>query len=154
MIKVKEGDKAPDFVIDDSEGNKVKLSDFRGKKVVVYFYPKDDTPGCTKEACDFRDNLKKFKAMNAEVLGVSNDNQDSHKKFADKYNIPFTLLCDTDKKVSEAYGVYEEKEKFGRKYWGITRSTFVIGEDGRIKKIFYKVNPEQHIEEALHAVQK
>src|SRR3989338_10894692 len=147
MINLKEGDKAPDFELDDESGNKVKLSDLRGKKVVLYFYPKDDTPGCTKEACDFRDNLKKLKAMNAEVLGVSNDDGNSHKKFAEKYHIPFVLLCDTGKETSKEYGVYEEKEKFGNKYWGITRSTFVIDEEGRIKNIFYRVNPEQHIEE-------
>ena len=151
MINLKEGDKAPDFELEDWEGNKTRLSDFRGKKVVLYFYPKDDTPGCTKEACDFRDSLKKLKTMNVKVLGVSNDDKESHKKFAEKYHLNFRLLADVDKKASQAYGVYEEKEKFGNKYWGITRSTFIIDEQGTIKKIFYKVNPEQHIEEVLHA---
>ncbi|MBI4452985.1 thioredoxin-dependent thiol peroxidase [Candidatus Woesearchaeota archaeon] len=154
MITLKEGDKAPDFELEDGEGKSTRLSGFKGKKVILYFYPKDDTPGCTKEACDFRDNLRKLKVMNVEVLGVSNDDSDSHKKFAEKYHLPFALLCDTDKAVSKVYGVYGEKEKFGKKYFGITRSTFVIDENGRLKKIFYKVNPEQHIEEVLHAVQK
>ena len=146
MINIKVGDNAPDFVLENSEGNKARLSDFKGKKVVLYFYPKDDTPGCTKEACDFRDSLKRLKSMNVEVLGVSNDDIESHKKFAEKYHLNFRLLADVDKKASQAYGVYEEKEKFGNKYWGITRSTFLIDEEGSIKKIFYKVNPEQHIE--------
>ena len=152
VINIKVGDNAPDFVLENSEGNKARLSDFKGKKVVLYFYPKDDTPGCTKEACDFRDSLKRLKSMNVEVLGVSNDDIESHKKFAEKYHLNFRLLADVDKKASQAYGVYEEKEKFGNKYWGITRSTFLIDEEGSIKKIFYKVNPEQHIEEVLHAV--
>lgn len=152
VITLKVGDKAPDFELEDGEGNKAKLADFKGRKVVLYFYPKDGTPGCTTEACNFRDSLKRLKSMNVEVLGVSNDDIESHKKFAEKYHLNFRLLADTDKKVSGAYGVYEEKEKFGNKYWGITRSTFVIDEEGSIKKIFYKVNPEQHIEEVLHAV--
>ena len=152
MITLKIGDKAPDFDLEDGEGNNVKLSDFRGKKVVLYFYPKDDTPGCTKEACDFRDNINRLDRSNTEVLGVSNDDAESHNKFKSKYRLNFRLLADTDKNVSGAYGVYEEKEKFGNRYWGITRSTFVIDEEGRIKNIFYKVNPEQHIEEILHAV--
>ena len=152
MINLKEGDKAPGFELEDGEGNKVRLEDFKGKKIVLYFYPKDDTPGCTKEACNFRDSLKRLKSMNAEVLGVSNDDKDSHKKFSEKYHLNFRLLADVDKKASQAYGVYEEKEKFGNKYWGITRSTFVIDEKGDIKKIFYKVDPEMHAEEILHAV--
>ncbi len=152
MITLKEGDKAPHFVLEDGEGNKVKLSDFKGKKVVLYFYPRDDTPGCTTEACNFRDNIEKLKRSNAEVLGVSNDDPESHTKFKNKYHLNFRLLSDTDKKVSDAYGVYEEKEKFGNKYWGITRSTFVIDEKGYIKKIFYRVNPEAHIEDILYAV--
>jgi len=152
MINLKEGDKAPDFELEDGEGKKARLSDFKGRKVVLYFYPKDDTPGCTIEACNFRDSLKRLKSMNAEVLGVSNDDIDSHKKFSGKYHLNFRLLADVDKKVSQAYGVYEEKEKFGNKYWGITRSTFVIDEDGKIKRIFYRVDPEKHVEEIMHAV--
>lgn len=152
MITLKEGDKAPDFELEDGDGNKARLLDFKGKKVVLYFYPKDDTPGCTKEACDFRDNLEKLKRSNVEVLGVSNDDSESHAKFKNKYHLNFRLLADVDKKVSQAYRIYEEKEKFGKKYWGITRSTFVIDENGRIKKTFYRVDPEMHIEEVLHAV--
>ena len=154
VITLKAGDKAPDFELEDDGGNKLKLSDFKGKKIVLYFYPKDDTPGCTKEACDFRDNMNRLDRSNVEVLGVSNDNPESHTKFKSKYHLNFRLLADTDKNVSGAYGVYEEKEKFGNRYWGITRSTFVIDAEGRVKRIFYKVNPEQHIEEVLHAVQK
>lgn len=154
IITLKEGDKAPDFELADQNGNNTELSAFKGKKVVLYFYPRDDTPGCTKEACDFRDNVKKLKSMNVEVIGISNDDMESHKRFAEKYHLPFALLCDTQKAVSKEYGVYEEKEKFGKKYWGITRSTFVIDKNGNIKKIFYKVDPEQHIEEVLHSVKE
>lgn len=154
MITLEVCEEAPGFELKDQNGKLVKLSDFKGKRIVLYFYPKDDTPGCTKEACDFRDNLRRLKSLNVEVLGISNDNQESHKKFAEKYKLPFILLCDTEKFVSKQYGVYEEKEKFGNRYWSITRSTFVIDENGKIKKIFYRVNPEEHIEEVLHAVQK
>ena len=149
MITLKVGDKAPDFELGDQNGNKVRLSSFKGKKVILYFYPKDDTPGCTKEACDFRDNIKKLQTNGVVVLGVSNDNLESHKKFSSKYNLNFPILSDVDKKVSKKYGVYEEKEKFGHKYMGITRSTFVIDENGRIEKVYYKVNPEEHINEIL-----
>ncbi len=152
MITLKIGDKAPDFNLKDQNGNYVKLSGLKGKKVVLYFYPKDDTPGCTKEACDLRDNLNNLKRMNVEVVGISNDDEASHKKFAEKYDLPFRLLCDTDKQVSKAYGVYELKEKFGKQYYGITRSTFIIDKDGRIESIFYKVNPEGHIGEIMKAV--
>lgn len=147
MISLKVGDKAPEFKLADGSGNQVKLSGFKGKKVVLYFYPKDDTPGCTKEACNFRDNLGALKKLNVEVLGVSNDDSGSHKKFAEKYNLPFSLLADVDKKVSKYYGVYGEKSFMGRIYMGITRSTFLIDEKGKIQKIFYKVNPENHIDE-------
>ena len=154
MITLKEGNKAPDFELKDQNENKVKLSSFKGKKVVLYFYPKDDTPGCTKEACDFRDNISKLKQKNVVVLGVSNDNLESHKKFSKKYNLNFSSLSDVDKKVSKKYGVYEEKEKFGHKYMGITRSTFLIDENGKIEKIFYKVNPEEHIYEIMAEISK
>ena len=115
MEKLKEGQKAPAFVLDDTNGNKVKLTDFKGKKVVLYFYPKDDTPGCTIQACQFRDNIDHLKKLNAVVLGVSNDNEASHKKFTDKFNLNFTLLCDTNGTVSKKYGVYGPKNFLGRK---------------------------------------
>lgn len=154
MISLKVGDKAPDFILNDGEGKTVKLSKLKGKKVVLYFYPKNDTPGCTKEACNFRDNLGALKKLNVEVLGVSNDDEQSHKKFAEKYNLPFRLLADADKKVSKDYGVYELKESYGKTYYGITRSTFLIDESGKIEKIYYKVNPEEHIKEIMQEVEK
>ena len=154
MIMLSEGQKAPDFELEDQKGNKVKLSGFRGKKVILYFYPKDDTPGCTVEACSFRDNLSKLKNKDVEVLGISNDNRDSHEKFSKKFSLPFPLLCDTDKEVSKDYGVYEKKNFMGNEYMGITRSTFIIDEQGRIQSIFYKVKPEEHIEEIFEALGK
>src|SRR5207253_2533673 len=141
---LREGDKAPDFTVQDGEGKTVKLKDLRGQKVVLYFYPKDDTPGCTKEACAFRDSFAKFKKRGIEVLGVSLDNEKSHKKFAAKYNLPFRLLADTEKAISEAYGTYGEKKFMGRTYMGNHRMTFLIDEKGKIKKIFSKVKPEDH----------
>ena len=152
MINLKVGDKAPDFKLKDQDGNIVKLADFKGKKIVLYFYPKDDTPGCTKEACNFRDSFKDLKKSNVEVLGISNDDLGSHRKFSSKYSLNFQILSDIDKKVSQSYGVYELKEKFGHQYYGITRSTFVIDENGYIERIFYKVNPEQHIGEVIESV--
>ena len=148
---LREGDKAPDFTVRDGEGKTVKLKDFRGKKVVLYFYPKDDTPGCTKEACAFRDSFAKFKRRGIEVLGVSLDNEAAHKKFANKYDLPFRLLADTDKAISEAYGTYGEKKFMGRTYMGNHRMTFLIDEKGKIKRIFNKVKPEDHAEEVLEA---
>ena len=148
---LKEGDKAPAFKALDAEGNQVKLSDFRGQKVVLYFYPKDDTPGCTKEACSFRDSHAKLKRNGIKVLGVSLDTGAAHKKFAAKYDLPFTLLSDTDRAVSEAYGTYGEKKFMGRTYMGLHRMTFLIDEKGRLKKIFSKVKPEGHAEEVLEA---
>ena len=152
MITLKAGDKAPDFELEDNQGKKIKLSGFRGKKVILYFYPKDDTPGCTKEACSFRDNLPNLKKLKIEVLGVSKDDVNSHQKFHKKYNLNFTLLADVDKKVSKAYGVYELKKFMGREYYGIVRSTFIIDEKGKIQNIFYKVNPEKHVEVRANAV--
>jgi thioredoxin-dependent peroxiredoxin len=152
MIKLKEGQKAPAFTLQDTTGNIVKLSDFEGKKVVLYFYPKDDTPGCTIQACQFRDNYDKFKKLNVVVLGISPDNEVSHQKFTDKFNLNFTLLCDTDKIVSKDYDVYEKKNFMGKEHYGITRSTFIIGENGKIEKIFYKVNPKYSIEEVLKSL--
>jgi len=149
--KVKEGDKAPDFAVPDTEGKTVRLKDLRGKKVVLYFYPKDDTPGCTKEACSFRDSFATFKRRGIEVLGVSLDNERSHQKFTQKYSLPFRLLADTDRAVSEAYGTYGEKKFMGRTYMGNNRMTFLIDKKGKIKKIFSKVKPEDHAEEVLQA---
>lgn len=146
------GDKAPDFSLPSSSGKSVKLSDLKGKNVVLYFYPKDDTPGCTKEACTFRDNLPKFGAMDAVVLGVSKDSLDSHADFIKKYGLNFTLLSDEDLKVNNLYGTWVEKENYGKKYWGTERSTFLIGKDGKIKKIFRKVKVDGHEQEVLAAL--
>ena len=154
MITLKVGNKAPDFKLKDADGKTVKLLDFKGKKIILYFYPKDDTSGCTKEACNFRDNLGALKKFNVEVLGVSSDDEISHKKFAEKYNLTFRLLADVDKKVSKVYGVYELKQNYGKEYYGITRSTFVIDENGKIQQIYYKVNPEEHINEIMEEVKK
>jgi len=148
---LKEGDKAPEFVSTDADGNTVKLSDLKGKKVVLYFYPKDDTPGCTKEACSFRDSYAKFTRRGIKVIGVSLDTEKKHQKFAAKYELPFTLLADTDRSISEAYGTYGEKKFMGRTYMGLHRQTFLIDEEGKIVKIFPKVKPEAHAEEVLAA---
>jgi len=147
----KEGDKAPDFAARDANGDVIRLKDLRGKKVVLYFYPKDDTPGCTKEACAFRDAYARFKKRGIEVLGVSLDSEASHQKFLKKYDLPFRLLADTDRTVSESYGTYGEKKFMGRTYMGNHRMTFLIDEKGKIKKIFSKVKPEDHAEEVLNA---
>ena len=146
-MKLKIGDNAPEFELSDQDGKKNKLSDFKGRKIILYFYPRDNTTGCTKEACDFRDNLSVLKNLNAEVIGISNDDESSHKKFSEKFSLPFKLLCDTDKKTSKDYGVYELKSFMGKSYYGIVRSTFIIDEKGMIEEIFYKVNPQEHIEE-------
>jgi peroxiredoxin Q/BCP len=151
VAKLKEGQKAPDFTGRDGEGQTVRLKDLRGKKVVLYFYPKDDTPGCTKEACSFRDSFAKFKKRGIEVLGVSLDSEVKHKKFARKYDLPFRLLADTDRAISEGFGTYGEKKFMGRTYMGINRMTFLIDEKGKIKKIFSKVKPEDHAAEVLAA---
>jgi len=148
---LKEGSAAPAFKTTDADGNRVKLADFRGQRVVLYFYPKDDTPGCTKEACSFRDAFADFKKRGIKVLGVSLDNETSHQKFAKKYKLPFTLLADTDRSISEAYGTYGQKKFMGRTYMGVHRTTFLIDEKGKIKKIFEKVKPEEHASEVLKA---
>ena len=148
---IEEGDAAPDFESRDAEGNNVKLSDLRGQKVVLYFYPKDDTPGCTKEACSFRDSHSALEREGIKVLGVSLDDEKSHRKFAEKFSLPFTLLADTDHAVADAYGVYGEKQFMGKNYMGVDRKTFLIDEEGRVKKVFDKVNVEQHADEVMKA---
>ena len=148
---LKEGSTAPAFKTNDSNGETVSLKDFRGQKVVLYFYPKDDTPGCTKEACSFRDAFASYKKKGITVLGVSPDSEAAHKKFVNKYNLPFTLLADTDKAIAESYGVWGEKKFMGRTYMGVHRTTFLIDEKGKIKKIFEKVKPEDHASEVLEA---
>ncbi|HPC61250.1 MAG TPA: thioredoxin-dependent thiol peroxidase [Verrucomicrobiota bacterium] len=151
-LKLKEGDPAPDFTVPASSGGTISLSDFRGKSVILYFYPKDDTPGCTKEACAFRDEFAAFKQKGAVVLGVSVDGVKSHAKFVEKYKLPFTLLADEEKKVVRAYGVWGKKTFMGREYLGTHRVTFLIGPDGIIKRIWPEVKPEQHAREVLEAL--
>ena len=151
-LKLKEGDKAPNFVADTSGGGRLSLADLAGKNVILYFYPKDDTPGCTKEACAFRDSYQKFLDAGAVVLGVSTDPVKSHDKFVKKFNLPFTLLADADRKIVEAYGVWGQKSFMGRKYMGTHRVTFLIGPDANIKKIWPIVKPEEHAEEVLEAL--
>lgn len=146
------GTKAPKFSLPSDEGGKVSLDDFKGKKVVLYFYPKDDTSGCTAQACEFRDSWSAVKAAGAVVLGVSPDGVTSHGKFRRKYDLPFPLLADEDHAVAEAYGAWGEKSMYGRKYHGILRTTFVIGTDGRIEKVFLKVKPKGHAAEVLAAL--
>jgi len=147
------GDKAPEFSLPSDSGTTVSLKSLRGKQVVLYFYPKDDTPGCTKEACGFRDAMKPIKKANTAVLGVSNDDEASHQKFIKKYDLPFTLLSDVDTTVSKAYGVYKEKNMYGKVYWGIERSTFLIDQDGKIKAIFRKVKVDGHVEEVMEKLE-
>src|SRR6266481_3582726 len=139
---LKVGDKAPDFNVSTDAGQKVKLSDFKGKKVVLYFYPKDDTPGCTKEACAFRDGVSDFRKRKIEVLGVSADNEKSHKKFAVKFHLPFRLLADTDRKIVQAYGAWGDKSLYGRLFKGIYRVTYLLDEKGKIAAVWPKVKPD------------
>ena len=148
---VKEGNAAPSFTAKNANGDTVRLKDLRGQKVVLYFYPKDDTPGCTKEACSFRDAFAAFKKRGIEVLGVSPDNEASHKKFTAKYKLSLTLLADPDHSIADAYGVYGEKKFMGRTYMGVKRMTFLIDEKGKIKKVFEKVKPEEHAQDVLEA---
>jgi len=149
---IEEGAKAPAFSMKDHSGKTVKLSDFSGKQVVLYFYPKDMTSGCTVEACAFRDEHSKLQKAGAVVLGVSPDSEKSHQKFIDKYDLPFPLLVDADHAIAEKYGAWGEKSLYGRKYLGIIRSTFLIGPDGKVKKVWPKVKVNGHAEEVLEAV--
>ena len=148
-LKLKEGDAAPEFEAATNGGGKVSLAQFQGKNVILYFYPKDDTPGCNKEACGFRDRFAEFKKKGAVVLGISIDPVKSHNKFIEKYKLPFTLVADEDKKIVQAYGVWGEKTFMGRKYMGVHRVTFLINPKGKIQKIWPKVKPDEHVEEVL-----
>lgn len=153
-LTLREGDPAPPFTAETSGGARVSLADFAGQHVILYFYPKDDTPGCTKEACGFRDAYAQFQQRGAVILGVSTDPVKSHDKFVKKFELPFPLLADTDKKIVEAYGVWGEKSFMGRKYMGTHRVTFLIGPDGRIRKIWPTVKPEEHPAEVLAELAK
>ncbi|UCC61924.1 MAG: thioredoxin-dependent thiol peroxidase [Anaerolineae bacterium] len=152
MSKLQVGDMAPDFELTSDTGDKIRLSDFRGKKVVLYFYPKDMTSGCTTQACGFRDEYPTIQEKNAVVLGVSPDGVESHRKFKTKHDLPFTLLVDEDHVVAEAYGVWGEKSMYGRKYMGIIRSHFVIDEEGRLSDVQIKVSPQKSVEKAVAAL--
>ncbi len=147
--KLKVGDQAPDFTANDQDGKKVSLRNYRGSKVVLYFYPKDDTPGCTAQACNLRDNISTLTSEGYVVLGVSGDDEESHKAFREKYNLPFTLVADTDKSINKAYGVWVEKERNGNKYWGTARTTFILDENGIITEIIDNVDTKQHAGQIL-----
>jgi peroxiredoxin Q/BCP len=149
MTTLKEGDKAPNFTAKDQNGKIVSLSDFKGKNVILYFYPKDDTPGCTAEACSFRDNYQSMLNKGFEVIGVSTDDEKSHKKFETKYSLPFTLIADTDKSIVETYGVWVEKNMYGKKYMGTARTTFLINEAGIIDKIIDKVDTKNSSQQVI-----
>ncbi len=148
MIKI--NSKAPDFKLPDQDGKQHKLSDYQGQFVLIYFYPKDDTPGCTTEACTLRDNFPKFGKLKAKVFGISTDSIASHKKFADKYKLPFTLLADEDKKVVTKYGIWAEKSMYGRKYMGTLRNSYLVDPQGKIVRIYEKVKPAEHAQQVLN----
>ncbi len=149
---LKTGDKAPDFALMSGEGKILSLKDYRGRKIILYFYPKDDTSGCTKEACSFQKNIGMIKRKKAVVIGVSADSRESHSRFAKKYNLKFPLLSDEEKRVLKKYGVWKEKSMYGRKYFGIVRTTFIIDEKGIIRDIFNKVRVEGHVKELLSKI--
>ncbi len=151
-MEIKEGNKAPEFCLRDQNDKEVCLRDFAGKWVVLYFYPKDDTPGCTKEACSFRDNMVEFGKLKIKVLGISKDTVKSHKKFEEKYGLNFPLLADTETEVNQKYGVWRKKKFMGREYMGTARKTFVIDPEGLVKKIFEDVKPEGHAEEVVKEI--
>lgn len=152
MHTIHEGDPAPEIALETDAGQQFKLSSLKGKNVVLYFYPKADTPGCTKEACAFRDHSKKFTNANTVIVGVSPDPSRAQARFKDKFDLPFTLLADTEHKAAQDYGVWKEKSMYGKKYLGVERTTFVIGPDAKIKKIFPKVKVDGHAEEVLAAL--
>ena len=149
---LQEGTKAPSFKLQDSQGKRHQSSDYEGQSIILYFYPKDDTPGCTKEACSFRDNYSAFKEAGVEIIGISPDTVESHQKFSEKYDLPFTLLADPDHEVCEAYEVWGTKKSFGREYEGVFRTTFIIDPDGKIKRVFEDVKPSEHSQEVLEVV--
>lgn len=146
---LEEGAKAPEFTAKDQNGKTISLSDFRGKDIILYFYPKDDTPGCTAEACDFRDNYQALQQQGFTVIGVSTDDEQSHQKFISKHQLPFTLIADTDKQIVEAYGVWVEKNMYGKKYMGTARKTFIIDKEGNIRKIISKVDTKNSSQQVL-----
>ena len=148
-MDLKVGDNAPDFELPDQAGKTHKLSDYLGQTILLYFYPKDGTPGCTAEACQIRDSFPKFSGVNTRILGVSTDSIESHKKFAQKYKLPFALLADIKMEVVKSYGVYKPKKLFGKEFFGTARTSFLIGKSGKIAKIYEKVNPATHAEEVL-----
>jgi thioredoxin-dependent peroxiredoxin len=149
---VEEGKPAPDFELKSDSGETVRLSDFRGKPVVVYFYPKDDTPGCTAQACGIRDNFDAFGERGAVVLGISPDDESSHVKFKEKYGLPFTLLADPDHEVSERYGVWGERKLYGKTYMGVERSTFLVDSEGNLSHVMRRVKPDTHVDQVLAAL--
>ncbi len=152
MTTLKEGDIAPTFTANNQNGESISLSDFTGKKVILYFYPKDNTPGCTAEACDFRDNYQSLSSKGFEVIGVSTDDEKSHKKFEAKFELPFTLIADTEKEIVEKYGVWVEKSMYGKQYMGTSRKTFLINEEGKIVKIIEKVDTKNASQQLLEAI--
>lgn len=154
MVKLKTGDRAPDFSGTDQNGNTVQLSDYRGKRLVLYFYPKDHTPGCTAEACNLRDNYEDLINRGFRIIGISPDSTASHQKFSTKHNLPFPLVSDTGKSIMKAYGAWGEKSMFGKKYMGVLRKTFIISEDGTIEQIFDKVNTRDHTRQILQTLEK
>jgi peroxiredoxin Q/BCP len=149
---IQEGEQAPDFELQDDAGKPLKLSSLKGRTVVLFFYPKADTPGCTKEACGFRDAVSEFKKRGVEVIGISPDEPSAQAKFKSKFELSYPLLADVEHKVAEDYGVWQEKSMYGKAYMGIARTTFVIGPDGKVKKVYEKVKPEGHAEEVLAAL--
>jgi len=153
-LKLQPGDPAPDFELLTDAGETFRLSDLEGKTVVLYFYPKADTPGCTKESCSFRDNMSRFRRRGVVIVGISPDKVAKQAKFKEKYGLPFTLLADEDHKVAEAYGVWKLKKNYGREYMGIERTTFIIGKDGKIARVFPKVKVDGHVDEVLAALEE
>jgi peroxiredoxin Q/BCP len=147
-----EGEPAPDFSLSADDGSTIRLSELRGRKVVLYFYPKDDTPGCTTQACELRDHIQELDTRGAVVLGVSPDDVKSHVKFRDKFQLPFRLLADAGHELADRYGVWKEKNMYGRTYWGVERTTFVIDEQGRLAKVLPRVKPAQHVEQVLDVI--